>query len=208
MKKWLVALLGVLFFAPAVFADNWGLGLKLGVGENDPETLKELQDRSMVNTELDQNSGIFGVEALYEWTLNDESNKLGVKLGWTGFGENELEMSYAGSWAKFTENTFAVPLTVYYKRDNGVKAWSPFAGVGISYFRSQFKFEESTGAEEKEHKSKVVPHLVAGAEYRFSKWFALGVEAQYTFNAKIEKNEAVYSDRTGLSGAITGRFYF
>ena len=33
MRKIFIAVLGVLFFAPAVFADNWGLGFKAGVGQ-------------------------------------------------------------------------------------------------------------------------------------------------------------------------------
>ena len=205
MKKWLVALTGVLFFAPAVFADNWGVGLKLGVGENDPKTMKDLQDESVyTSTELDENSGFFGLEALYEWTLNEDANKLGVKLGFDVYGENELKISGAGD---VTENTYALPLTVYFKRDNGVQGWSPFAGAGISLFRTELEATLS-GDTEKEHKSKVAPHLVAGAEYRFTKVFALGLEAKYTFGAKIKKDGAVYSDRSGFSGALTGRFYF
>lgn len=42
MKKILIAVLSVLFFAPAVFADNWGLGLKAGVGQNDPKDIKKI----------------------------------------------------------------------------------------------------------------------------------------------------------------------
>lgn len=28
----------------AAKADNWGVGVKVGVGENDPKTMKEIQD--------------------------------------------------------------------------------------------------------------------------------------------------------------------
>ena len=74
-------------------------------------------------------------------------------------------------------------------------------------FRTELEATLS-GDTEKEHKSKVAPHLVAGAEYRFTKVFALGLEAKYTFGAKIKKDGDVYSDRSGFSGALTGRFYF
>lgn len=61
-------------------------------------------------------------------------------------------------------------------------------------------------------KSKIFPHIMAGTEYRFSELFALGLEAKYNFSAKTEKNyeglNVVLSDRSGLSGAVTARFYF
>lgn len=206
MKK--LAVLGVLLsllcaWPTAAKADNWGVGVKLGASENDPKTMKELQDRSRYSTELDENGVVFGgVEAMYEFDLNDEANKLGVKLGVDVFGQNELKIYGSGS-DEVTETTYAIPMTVYYKRYNGVKAWSPFVGAGVSFFRTELKVNAY-----KDHESKVVPHLVAGAEYRFTNLFALGFEAKYNFGAKLEKDGDVYSDHTGLSGAITGRFYF
>lgn len=206
MKKLVV--LGVLLsllcaWPTAAQADNWGVGVKLGYGENDPKTMKEIQDRAFVSTDLNENGAVFGgVEALYEFALNDEANKLGVKLGFDVFGQNELKI-YGYTYEKLTETTYAIPLTVYYKRDNGIKAWSPFAGAGVSFFRTELKVNGT-----KDNKSKVVPHLVAGAEYRFNHLFALGFEAKYNFGAKLEKDGDVYSDHTGVSGAITGRFYF
>ena len=176
--------------------------MKVGVGENDPKTLKEVQDY-YYRSELTEDGAVFGgAEVLYEFDLKDEANKLGVKLGVDVFGQNKLEF-YSPTYGKATETTLALPLTVYYKRDNGVKGWSPFVGAGVSFFRTQIKEDDT-----KDHKSKVVPHIAAGAEYRFTNLFALGFEAKYTFNAKLEKKGVVYSDHTGFSGAITGRFYF
>lgn len=205
MKK--LAILGVLLsilcaWPTAAKADNWGVGVKVGVGENDPKTLKEVQDYSYRSELTEDGAGFVGAEVLYEFDLKDEANKLGVKLGVDVFGQNELEI-YSPVYGKITETTFALPLTVYYKRDNGVKGWSPFVGAGVSFFRTQIKEDGM-----KYHESKFVPHIAAGAEYRFTNLFALGFEAKYNFNAKLEKNEVVYSDHTGFSGAITGRFYF
>lgn len=211
MRKLVVlgVLLSILCAWPtAAKADNWGVGVKVGVGENDPKTMKEIQDGTLHNTELNENGAVFsGLEALYEFNLDDETNKLGVKLGVDVFGHNDLKVTTPLAWVKWTETTYAIPLTVYYKRDNGVSAWAPYVGAGVSFFRSELKMEV-VGDEVKDHKSKIVPHLMAGAEYRFTKLFALGLEAKYNFGAKIEKNGEVYSDHTGLSGAITGRFYF
>lgn len=211
MKK--LAVLGVLLsllcaWPTAAKADNWGVGVKMGASENDPKTLNDIQDGTVYSNELNEDGTLFtGVEALYEFDLNDEANKLGVKLGFDVFGQNELKITAPAGTDKWTETTYAIPLTVYYKRDNGVQAWNPYAGVGVSFFRSEMK-RELFGNEAKDHKSKVVPHLVAGAEYRFTRLFALGLEAKYNFGAKLEKDGLVYSDHTGFSGAITGRFYF
>lgn len=215
MKKVAViaVLLGLVCASPmSAKADNWGLGVKLGVAENDPKSMKDAQDNAGyygLNSDLEENNGVFGLEALYEFDLNDNADKLGVKLGLDFFGENKLELSaFAGSGTlEYKENSFSVPLTVYYKKDNGLKHWSPFAGAGISLFRTELK-ADGAGSSEKMTKSKVAPHIVAGAEYRFSPLFALGLEAKYNFSAKIKKDGEVLSDHSGFGGAITGRFYF
>lgn len=215
MKK--VAVIAVLLglvcaFPVSAKADNWGLGVKLGVAENDPKSMKDLQDDAGyygLNSDLEENNGVFGLEALYEFDLNDNADKLGVKLGMDFFGENKLELTSSVVPGSFEakENTFAVPLTVYYKKDNGLQHWSPFVGAGISLFRTELKADDS-GSSEKVTKTKVAPHIMAGAEYRFSPLFALGLEAKYNFSAKIKKGGDVLSDHSGFGGAITGRFYF
>lgn len=215
MKK--VAVIAVLLglvcaFPVSAKADNWGLGVKLGVAENDPKSMKDTQDEAGyygLNSDLEENNGVFGLEALYEFDLNDNADKLGVKLGMDFFGENKLELTSSVVPGSFEakENTFAVPLTVYYKKDNGLKHWSPFVGAGLSLYRTELKVED-TGSSEKVTKSKVAPHIMAGAEYRFSPLFALGLEAKYNFSAEIKKDGEVLSDHSGFGGAITGRFYF
>lgn len=215
MKK--VAVIAVLLglvcaFPVSAKADNWGLGVKLGVAENDPKSMKDLQNDAGyygLNSDLEENNGVFGLEALYEFDLNDNADKLGVKLGMDFFGENKLELTSSVVPGSFEakENTFAVPLTVYYKKDNGLKHWSPFVGAGLSLFRTELK-ADGFGTSEKVSKSKVAPHIMAGAEYRFSPLFALGLEAKYNFSAKIKKDGDVLSDHSGFGGAITGRFYF
>lgn len=65
--------MAVCCFAPFVFADNWGAGVKLGVGENDPKSLNEFFD--YYGGKLTEGNGIFGLEVLHEWNLNDDINK-------------------------------------------------------------------------------------------------------------------------------------
>jgi len=204
MKKLLFVVLGVMLFAPAAFADNWGLGLKLGAGENDPKTIKDIYNSATVSKELDEGNGIFGLEALYEWNLND-INKIGGKIGVDIYGENKAKFTGFG---EITEDTYAFPFTVYFKQDYGVKKWSWFAGAGLTILRTEVEGSVVGIYTGSETKTKVFPHIVAGAEYRFSELFALGLEARYNISAKLKKDGAVYSDRSGFGAALTGRFYF
>lgn len=202
MKKWLLALCGVLFFAPVAFADNWGFGVKLGVAETDPKTLNDVLDAS--GGELTEGDAFFGLEALHEWNLNSDINKLGLKIGLDIYGETEFK----APWfiGKITENVYSFPLTVYYKQDYGVQNWSWFAGVGFTFMRG-----EMDDGEETYNKNIVFPHITAGAEYRFTEVFALGIDAKYNIDAEMEKRidgVEYKTDRSGLSGAITARFYF
>ena len=182
--------------------------------------MKNTYDDSFANKEMTESGGIFGVEGLYEHRLN-EKDTLGFKVGLDFYGENELEISnFRDVWGRplggkreATENTYAIPLTVYYKRDNGIKNWSFFFFFCITYIHSEVEgeVEDYMGRDllsEKTSDSKVFPHLMAGTEYRFTQLFALGLEAKYNFSAKITKNGDVLSDRSGLSGAVTARFYF
>lgn len=196
MKKLTLAVLAV-FVASAAFAGNWGLGLKLGAGQNDPKTLKDLF-YDIGSGELDKNYGIFGIEGQYEWALS-ETGKLGFRFGIEGYGDNE----YKNSGDKITESTYTIPLTVYYRWDKGVKAFSYYAGAGLTYMDTEIEISWADNLE----KDKVFPHVVAGAEYRFSELFALGFEAKYNISAKIEE-KGYKTDRSGISGVLVGRFYF
>ena len=209
MKKVIIAVLAVLMVTPA-FANNWGVGLKLGGGQNNPKGMKDLKDAGIANrTELDENGGIFGLEAMYEFNLNDEANKLGVKVGWDYYGENKLELKDIiglGVSETIKEETYAFPFTVYYKRDNGVKNFSWFGGAGVTIIHTKVDGEGVAVGDDS--KTKVFPHIVAGGEYRFTEVFALGLEARYNISAKVKKDGAVYSNRSGFGAALTGRFYF
>ena len=208
MKKLAVAVLAVLFVAPAAFADNWGIGLKLGAGENDPKDLRQVyNEETAFNRELDKNAGFFGVEALYEFDLNDEANKLGVKVGVDMYGDNKLELRNYGFYQEWKEETYAFPISVYYKRDNGIQNFSWFAGAGMTVIHTKLD-AKGVWETDSESKNKVFPHVIVGGEYRFTQLFALGLEARYNFAAKVKKHDVVYSDRSGFGAALTGRFYF
>ena len=230
MKKNLTLVVAVLFLAPAVFANNWGLGLKVGVGQNDPKDIKKFDSMlTAPKNSLDEEHFFSGLEAMYEIDLDNESNKIGIRLGYEGFGENKAEKSaktISGSLiteeeVALEEETYAIPVTIYYKKDNGVNKLSYFAGIGATFVRSKLTYSEEeevetiagidiseTGYSESLSKGKIFPHIVLGAEYRFTELFALGLEAKYNIGAKVKKDGWVLSDRSGISGALTARFYF
>ena len=204
MKKLLVAVLAVFALSSASLAGGWGVDVKLGLGQNDP---KDMKDGNVPGTTLTESPAIFGIEGLYEWDLSGETldevgsvNKLGLRFGLEGYGENKLE--YPGGSVE--ESTGALPISVYYKRDGGIEAPSYYVGGGLTYITTTIS---QTGFSD-EDKDKLFPHIMGGVEYRFSKLFALGLDLKYNIGAKVKKNGMVMSDRSGLQGALAARFYF
>lgn len=191
-------------------ASNWGIGAHVGLTENDPKDLKDLDDEASaagLPHSLDKNSMIFGLDVFYETMLNDNAaDKLGFKAGWDMYGENKLKGGPIGDVLKLTETTYAFPLTVYYKRDNGIKNISWFAGAGATIMRSKLK--ASGDYEGSFSKTKVFPHITVGGEYRFTEVFALGLDVRYNIAAKMKKDGLILSDRSGIGGALAARFYF
>lgn len=202
MKKLMLAVIAVAVMSTASFA-GFGAAVKLGAGENDPKSLKDL---NVGGTDLTEGYGIFSLEGLYEMPFDaaDEANKIGAKIGFDFYGENELKINATN--AKITEDTYAFPITVYYKRDNGVKNISFWAGPGVTFMRTELEASGIPGVD-KEHKNKTFFHIAGGAEYRFTELFALGLDLRYNFSAKVKKDGYV-TDRSGFGGAVAARFYF
>ena len=205
MKKMLLAVLAVAALATASFAGDFGLGLKIGGGQNDPKDLKEAFD--YFGGELTKSPAMASLEGLYEWNIGGEeldeigsANKMGVRLGLDVYGQNKYERLAT----KVTENTVAIPVSLYYKRDGGIKSASFYIGGGVT---ALYTFMDITTADDLDN-TKIFPHVMAGVEYRFSKLFALGLDFKYNINAKNEKDGVIISDRSGLQGALVARFYF
>lgn len=204
MKKLFLAVFAVFALSTASFAGGWGLGVKLGAGQNDPKSMKN--DHDSGGGTLTEASGVFAIEGLYEWDMAGKNvkdtgsdNKIGLRFGFDFYGQNKLEQP--GFTAK--ENTISLPITVYYKHNSGIKNVSWYAGAGFTSISTELEVPGDTIKED-----KIFPHIMAGAEYRFTKLFALGLDLKYNFNAKITKKGAVLSDRTGLQGVLAARFYF
>lgn len=206
MKKLLIAVLAVLCVAPAAMAKDWGAAVKLGAGENDPKTLKNEYDSMPFSKELDKSAGYLSFEVLHEWALNEEANKLGLKIGWETYGINKVDNKTVGG--NIEEHSDAFPFTVYYRRDNGVGKFSWFAGAGVTIMHSKLESEGAYWGKHNTSKNRVFPHIAAGAEYRFTEVFALGLDARYNISAKVKKNGMTLSDRSGFGAALAARFYF
>lgn len=192
---------------------NWGVGVHVGLTENDPKDMEDLDDVSSfygTSHDLDKNPMFFGLEVFYETMLNGNvADKLGFKAGWDMYGKNEVKCEDCledPGVAKFKETTYAFPLTVYYKRDNGVRAFSWLAGAGVTIMRSKLKDSGDFGGSIT--KTQVFPHITVGGEYRFTEVFALGLDLKYNIAAKVKKDGWILSDRSGFGVALTGRFYF
>ncbi len=186
MKKIVLAVLAVMCVTSFSFAGNFGLGVKVGAGENNWKP-------GLMATDVEKGYGFAAVEALYEFDTLNEYDKIGLKVG------AELYQKDKASNAFSDVQTYDIPVTLYYKRDNGIKALSYYAGGGFTYINSRVKSIGYT-------KSKGTGHIMAGIEYRFTKTFALGADAIYNLHAALQAGDV--SDRTGFRGALVGRFYF
>ena len=202
MKKLLLAVFAVFALSAASFASGWGLGVKLGAGQNDPKNMKDAHTSGTLTTA----PGVFAIEGQYEWDMQGKNvgdtgseNKIGLRFGFDFYGQNKLEKT--GFTAK--ENTVSLPVSVFYRRNGGIKNMSYYFGGGFTSISSELEY---TGGSKDE--TKLFPHVIAGAEYRFTKLFALGLDLKYNFNAKVTKDNVVLSDRTGLQGVLAARFYF
>lgn len=186
MKKVVLVVLAVMCVSSFAFAGNFGLGLKVGAGENK-------WNPGPMMTDVEKGYGFVGVEMLYEFDTLKEYDKIGLKVGAELYQKDKA----SGGWTDVV--TYDIPVTFYYKRDNGVGAFSYYAGGGFTYINSRVKSIKYT-------KSKGTGHLMTGIEYRFTKGFALGADAIYNIHAGLQSGEV--SDRTGIRGALVGRFYF
>jgi len=204
MKKLILAVCAVFALSTLSFA-QFGLGVKLGAGQNDPKDMKA--DFNAFGGTFTENPGIVALEMLYEFTMGypDSANKIGIKVGLDFYGQNKLE----NALFKDTETTYAIPLTAYYKHDRGPGTVAFYGGGGVTFINT--KIEGSGpfyGGAFDETEGKIFPHVSCGFEYRFTKLFAMGLDFKYNINAKVEKDGFIYSDRSGISGALAARFYF
>ena len=201
MKKVLLLTL-LVFTCTAAFAEG-GLGLKFGTGANDAKHKQGAIEKSDVYG---------GLEFFIEGKILSEDTRLGLKGEVLFFGENKFKgpYGYLGATTTYTESTVAFPITVYYKAVPGAFSW--YAGYGFTILNTSLSGGAGYSSQDMSE-IKLFLHAAFGAEYRFGQVFALGVDMRYNFSAQVKGEvfggqRVVYSDRSGLGGAVTARFYF
>lgn len=211
MKKVFLILFSMFTVSAISFANDGGVIIKYGNGDDN----STLMDQSLTSN---RSEDIYSFESFYEWNLQEKTsegnyslNKLGIKLGLDFYGKNKMELEYRdpegipmGYTTVVKEKTMAVPFTVYYKYDNGVKKFSYHVGGGFSFIKTVISI---TGMNDVK-RQKWFPHIVVGGEYRLTQSFSLGVDFKYNFNAKLKRNNITLSNRSGLQGALFAKFYF
>ena len=214
MKKIFFAIV-ISAFSVSAYA-GYGLGIKTGVGGITPQTMYD--GNNAYGGSVSTRDYFVGAEAFYEHNLrldflgNDreyEEHKIGLKFGFEQYGKN----TYKVLDEKVTENTFMLPITAYYKYDQGVGKLAFTIGCGLTMIQSDFKVSENN----KLDKWKGVFHIVAGTEYRISEHIGLGFDIKYItksgvldkiYNVNGHSYKLYFSDRSGFNGALAARYYF
>ncbi|MDR0646462.1 MAG: porin family protein [Elusimicrobiota bacterium] len=195
MKKLMLIAFVVSLLTPAAFAE-FGLGVKLGAGQSKSDVEDSAKNLFGNNYTHTPSILLFGVEALYEkaglFNLG-EQHILGAKIGYTAWNSEEAKSGIYKLEVKYYE----IPLTLYYKY--APSKWHLGGGFGAAFGKTDDKFDTI---------SKVYPFIAAGAEYRFSKLFGLGLDLRYNISGKFEKSGIVYKNVSGVQGAVAARFYF
>lgn len=146
-------------------------------------------------------------------------HRFGVKGGFEYLFKNSLE--YKTDNAKLEENAYMVPVTVYYKfapKNTGFHFW---IGAGAIVILADLKIDYSDSDSEKFYGNRVFFHTEGGIDYRFTRWFALGLDAGYNVGGKIKtfenKNDrqlisingiSYYQDYGGWKGSANIKFFF
>ena len=204
MKKFLLAVAAAVLAVPA-FA-QYGLGIKAGTGSNHPQSMYDFSYAAGGSVSTHNYFG--GVEVFYEKPLNFDfagdpheytEHKIGLRVGFEKYGKN----TYTAGSNKATEKSIALPVTAYYKYAPENTKFSFTAGAGLSFIRSDVTLNNDN-----EYKWVGAPHFIIGTEYLFGEHIALGFDLRYLTCAKIKKYNLVYSDRSGLNGALAARYYF
>ncbi len=203
MKKLLLAVLSIYALSMVSYAVDFGIGIKGGIGENNPKEMKQYAG-------FTKNSSIFSLEGLFETETNGSDwetlgvNKIGIKIGYDSYGKNKIKQSTFTA----SEDTFSIPITFFVKQDQGVKEFSSYFGIGMSYLKTKIKESSSFSGNWSYSDHKWFFHIIGGCEYKMTEFLSLGIELKYNIDARLKESDFTVSDRSGLQGAGVVRFYF
>lgn len=207
MKKTFMAVM--IFFAFAATAgasslEGFYLGGSLGAtGSDNFDTLQNQLSALGYSTDLEESNFSYGIQAGYEKPMIDEQSLLGVRMGIDWHSDVSLTIDAVD---KTTSNGYSIPVTVYYKYLMNDSKMAFLGGLGVTFINMTLtEKNSSTGDSVDYDDSKACPHITAGAEYRFSKLFALSLDFKYAINAEIKRGDTKRD--LGFQGAVAARFY-
>ena len=208
MKKLYIIMFAVLSLAGFAAAEV-GIGLKAGGGEDD-NNLKEAFIVNPNNYSSDENSGVAGVEVLWQqgglFNL-DAQHVIGAKAGFDIHGEAKFKDFTTDQQIK--TNIFKIPVTAYYKYAPQEMPFNFWAGAGATMAKIKWEYNDyGTGDSASLSNTLVYPHIKAGAEWRPNKLFGLGLDVGYNFGGEFKAAGAFKRDISGFEGFLAARFYF
>ena len=209
LKKLILAVMFAAAAASVSFAEvgiigRWGQ--ILGTTEFDFNSVAVPDNKSKAE------AGVWGIDLFFgkEGMLGMKENVLlGVKLGYSQFGENYLRASSA----TLTSNIFTTTENVYIKfKLSDVFAITGYAGVFTAI--NTFDYTDSSGTKKTDVSWQVLPNVSGSAEFRPIDFLALGFEIGYMFNGKFNYDNfrvartEVYRDISGFNYNFFVKFYF
>ena len=208
LKKVMFAVMFVAAAASASFAEfavsgRWGQ--ILGSTEFDFNSVAVPNNRSEAGAGVWGIDVFFGKEAMFGL---DENVTLGVRLGYSKFGENYL----SNSTSTLTSNIFSTTENLYIKfKLNDQFAITGSAGVFTAF--NTFEYTGAAGAKKTDVSWQVLPNVSGSAEFRPLDFLAVGFEIGYMFNGKFDYNKFnvaqanIYRDISGFNYSFFVKFY-
>lgn len=200
-------------FVDRVANRNLYIGIAVGAGGDDNFTGVSAISPG-VSISSSSSNAFFGLEAGFEAPVIGDHQWLGFRVNVNRHSEAKLTTRAGLNSNEIKNSIMTVPITAYYKHFFNHSAFSIMGGAGITFISSQWDFDTyisgsgltSTSFTE----SRISPHLVFGAEHRFSPLFGLGLDFRYTFNAEMQRDYLLQELKRDVSfvGTLTARFYF
>jgi opacity protein-like surface antigen len=207
MKKVLAAVLAVFSMAVVAGASDlkgFYIGGSLGAaGGNNFEKIQD--DMTGVNTKFNDSNFAYGLELGYESPVISDKQLLGARLGVTWHDEIKLEVTdILNNKASVANTAYTIPLSVYYKQLFADSKFALMGGLGVTFVNMTWE-TKLNGSSEDYSDSKTAAHVIAGAEYKFTEVFALGIDLKYAFGTEIKRYD--YKRDFDFQGALAARFY-
>jgi opacity protein-like surface antigen len=208
MKKVLAAVLAVFSMAIVAGASDlkgFYIGGSLGMaGGNNFEKLQDRLTDAGVSSKFNDSTFAYGLELGYEAPVISDNQLLGARLGVTWHDEIKLELKNTDPSASVANRAYTIPVSVYYKHLFADSKFALMGGLGVTFVNMTWESKLNSSSDNY-NDSKASPHIIAGAEYKFTEVFALGIDLKYAFDTEIKRQ--VFKRDFNFQGALAARFY-